>query len=75
LGERVALDRGRHDQAEQHTDLDGSVPGADVGPHEERTDRELGLGLAGDEDLPVRGGRRRRERQRREERPVKSEQA
>src|SRR5262249_59283519 len=51
---------GRRHDAEEHGDVDGPSLGPDVRPHEERPDREIGLGLARAEDLraPVAPPRR-----------------
>ena len=72
LADRAGSGRRRHDEAEEHADLDRSERGSDVGPDEERPDRELGLGRSREEDLPVGGARRRDERQRRDDRALKS---
>jgi hypothetical protein len=72
LFERAAAGCRRSHEAEQDADLDRPVPRSDIRPDRQRPDRELGLGLGGDEDLPVRGARRRDEHERREDRALRS---
>ena len=50
---------GRRHATEEHGNVDGPGLGPDVRPHEERPDREVGLGLARDEGLGHRLARRR----------------